>query len=145
MHSWIAHHWLTDEFYSLSTVTNTLAYRSIALDFEIWVGCNPDIQRIHLDHFSTLLRTSRYKHFNAKQRVSKLGVIRKLLFVLQTDWYPHDMVQDIVAAIKVVAQTCFSVDEAIKPIVSYLAANLHEGRSQHVLHKSINIFILIWV
>jgi hypothetical protein len=119
---------------SLSTITNALAYRSIALDFEIWVGCNPDIQRIHLDHFTTLLRTSRYKNFNAKQRINKLGIIRKLLFALQTDWYSRDMAPHIVAAIKVVAQMCFSVDETIKPVVSYLAANLHEGKPRCSLY-----------
>ena len=118
----------------LSTIVNTLAYRSIALDFEIWVGTNPDIQRIHLDHFTTLLKTSRYKQFNAKQRIGKFGAIRKLIFALQTDWYAQNVIPHVVAAIKVVAHACFSVDETIKPLVSYLAANLHDGKRTTV-HK----------
>lgn len=43
------------------------------------------------------------------------------------EWYPEEMIGDLIGALKVVAQTHFSTDETIKPLVSYLAANLHEG------------------
>ncbi|TDL19109.1 beach-domain-containing protein [Rickenella mellea] len=109
-----------------STIVNTLAYRTLALDLEIWSGTPTEIQRAHLDHFATLLKTSRYKAFNARQRIAKFGVVRKLLFVLQTAWYAQDVVRDVVAALKTVALACFSADETIKPMVSYLAANLHD-------------------
>lgn len=62
-----------------------------------------------------------------RQRLAKYGVVRKLLFVLQMEWYPEEMIGDLIGALKVVAQTHFSTDETIKPLVSYLAANLHEG------------------
>jgi len=77
----------------------------------------------------TLLQTSRFKRFNIKQRFAKLGLVRKLLFVLHTEWYSHNTIPFVVEALKVAAQSNFSADDAIKPIISYLAANLHEGIS----------------
>jgi hypothetical protein len=113
--------------FSLSTVVNSVAYRAIALDFELWARTRKEVQRVHLEHFITLLQTSRFKKFNTKQRFAKLGLVRKLLFVLQTEWYSHDTIPFVVDALRVVAQANFSADDAIKPIISYLAANLHEG------------------
>ncbi|KAI0746713.1 beach-domain-containing protein [Daedaleopsis nitida] len=109
-----------------STIVNTVAYRAIALDFQLWSRTRREIQLVHLEHFATLLDTSRHKRFNMKQRMSKMGVVRKLLFVLQTDWYPSDMLPFLLETLKVVAEANFSIDDAIRPLVSYLAANLHE-------------------
>ena len=106
---------------------NTVAYRAIALDFQLWSRTKREIQLVHLEHFATLLDASRHKRFNAKQRMSKMGVVRKLLFVWQTDWYGLDVQPFLLEAIRVVAEANFSIDDAIRPIVSYLAANLHEG------------------
>lgn len=104
-----------------------MAYRAIALDFELWSRTQKEIQRVHLEHFATLLQTSRFKRFNIKQRFAKLSLVRKFLFVLQTDWYQHDTIPFVVEALTVAIQANFSADDAIKPIISYLAANLHEG------------------
>jgi len=114
---------------SLSTVINSVAYRAIALDFELWARTRKEVQHVHLEHFMTLLQTSRFKRFNIKQRFAKLGLVRKLLFVLHTEWYSHNTIPFVVEALKVAAQSNFSADDAIKPIISYLAANLHEGIS----------------
>jgi hypothetical protein len=114
--------------FSLSTVVNSVAYRAIALDFELWARTRKEVQRVHLEHFTTLLQTSRFKKFNTKQRFAKLGLVRKLLFVLQTEWYSHDTIPLVVDALRVVAQANFYADDAIKPMISYLAANLHEGK-----------------
>ena len=117
---------------SHSTITNTVAYRAIALDFQLWSRTKKEIQLVHLEHFATLLETSRHKRFNMKQRMSKMGVARKLLFVLQTDWYPSDMLPFVLETLKVVAEANFSIDDAIRPIVSYLAANLHERKGSQL-------------
>ena len=116
-------------------MVNSVAYRAIALDFELWARTRKEIQRVHLEHLTTLLYTSRFKRFNIKQRFAKLGLVRKLLFVLQTEWYERDMIPFVVDALKIAAQANFNPDDAIKPIVSFLAVNLHEG--------SQNIFVLI--
>ncbi|KAJ6588193.1 beach-domain-containing protein [Mycena capillaripes] len=110
-----------------STVVNAVAYRAIALDFELWGRTRQEVQRVHLEHFTTLLITSRYKKFNIKQRFAKIGLVRKLLFALQTNWYQPEVVPFVVEALKSAAQANFSKEEAIKPIVSYLAANLHSS------------------
>ncbi|GLB40924.1 putative WD40 repeats [Lyophyllum shimeji] len=109
-----------------STVVNSVAYRAIALDFELWSRARKEIQQIYLEHFTTLLQTSRYRRFNSRQKFAKLGLVRKLLFVLQTDWFQHDMISFVLEALKVAVQANFSKDDTIKPVVAYLAANLHE-------------------
>ncbi|KAJ7856539.1 beach-domain-containing protein [Mycena leptocephala] len=113
-----------------STVVNAVAYRAIALDFELWARTRQEVQRVHLEHFTTLLITSRYKKFNVKQRFAKIGLVRKLLFALQTNWYQPEVVPYVIEALKAAALANFSKDEAIKPLVSYLAANLHGGGAE---------------
>lgn len=108
-------------------MVNLVAYRAIALDFELWARTRREIQHAHLEHFTTLLQTSHFKRFNIKQRFAKLGLVRKFLFVLQTEWYSHDTIPFVVEALKVAARANLSADDCIKPIVSFLAANLHEG------------------
>ncbi|KIJ62307.1 hypothetical protein HYDPIDRAFT_30564 [Hydnomerulius pinastri MD-312] len=108
----------------LSTLTNTVAYRTIALDFELWSMTSTDIQRAHLEHFAFLLRASRYRKFNARVRLSKLGIVRRLLFALQSAWYPPESIPHVVSALVVVMQAQFTPGDAIKPTVSYISANL---------------------
>lgn len=112
---------------SHSTIVNTVAYRAIALDFILWSRTSTEIQRAHLDHFVTLIETSRYKKFNVRQRFHKMGVVRKFLFVLQTDLYPPDALPSFLEALRSAVKAQFSSDETIKPLMSMLAANLHEG------------------
>ncbi|KIK98640.1 hypothetical protein PAXRUDRAFT_823685 [Paxillus rubicundulus Ve08.2h10] len=108
----------------LSSVTNTIAYRAIALDFELWSMTAIDIQRAHLEHFAFLLRASRYRKFNTRVRLSQLNIARRLLFALQSSWYPLETVPHVVNALAVVAQAHFTANDAIKPIVSYISANV---------------------
>ncbi|KAG2033253.1 hypothetical protein BDR03DRAFT_935719 [Suillus americanus] len=110
----------------LSTVVNTIAYRAVALDFELWSKTSADIQRAHLEHFAFLLRASRYRNFTIKMRLSKLGIVRKLLFALQSAWHPQESISLVVNTLVLVAQSSFTAEEAIKPIVSYIAATLAE-------------------
>lgn len=110
-------------------MVNVVGYRVLALDFDLWSRTKKEIQQLYLEHFITLLRTSRYKTFNAKQRLSKMNIVRKLLFAVQADWYHGDMLQGVIDVLAVVAEMIFSKEETIKPIVSYLAANLPEGAS----------------
>ncbi|KAG1855169.1 hypothetical protein DFJ58DRAFT_716258 [Suillus subalutaceus] len=111
----------------LSTVVNTIAYRAVALDFELWSKTSADIQRAHLEHFAFLLRASRYRQFTIKMRLSKLSIVRKLLFAIQSAWYPQESISLVVNTLVLVAQSSFTAEEAIKPIVSYIAATLAEA------------------
>jgi hypothetical protein len=59
-------------------------------------------------------------------RLSKLGIVRKLLFAIQSAWYPQESISLVVNTLVLVAQSSFTAEEAIKPIVSYIAATLAE-------------------
>lgn len=110
---------------------NPVAYKCIALDFHFWSLVSPPIQALYWQHFSMLLENSRFQRFNIKQRFAKKfaspGVIRLMLFFLQTDLYTDDMIKQLVAAMEAVARYTWSTEGAIKPILSYLAANLVES------------------
>jgi len=131
-------------FSSQSTIINPPAYRALALDFSLWSHTRIEIQRAHLEHFGTLLRISRYKSFNWGQRMKKMGIIRRLLFVLLGDGYKGRdtsvdnrnagtgplMVSYVVEALgaALMAPGAFGKDD-VKAVVAYLAANLHECES----------------
>jgi len=110
-----------------STIVNLGAYRALALDFELWSRTRKEIQTVYFEHFITLMETSRFKMFNIVQRFSKLNLIRKLLFALQAEWFDGEMSSRLIDTLNIACRADFSRDGAIKPIVSYLAANLHES------------------
>jgi len=97
------------------------------MDFELWSRCSKAVQEAHFDHFVLLLESSKFKRFNLKQRLAKFSPIRKLLFVLQTEMYSHQMAPALIQSLTTFLRHHFSADAAIKPVISYLAANLHEG------------------
>ena len=87
------------------------AYRAIALDLVIWSTTKAEIQRAYFEHLITLVKTSKYRNFNTRQRLGQLGIVRKLLFALQTDWFGQDIVEHIINALKHVAQVGHSFFE----------------------------------
>ncbi|KAF4609487.1 hypothetical protein D9613_012349 [Agrocybe pediades] len=125
-----------------STIINGPAYRALALDFSLWSRTRIEIQRAHLEHFATLLRVSRYRFFNWSQRMKKMGIVRRLLFVLLGDGYQGRdiavaertggngpfMVTYVIEALRaaLMAPGAFGKED-VKAVVAYLAANLHEG------------------
>lgn len=74
-----------------------------------------------------LLHTSKYKKFNARQRLGKMNAVRRFLFALQTNWYQLESVPWLVDTMKLIVQSDLSTNDVIKPLVAYLAANLHQG------------------
>lgn len=108
-----------------STIVNAVGYRAIALDFLLWSRTDPEIQRAHLEHFTILVQTSRYKRFNIKQRYHKMAIVRKFLFVLQTNLYQPALLPVLIDALRAIVEANFSPDEAIKPLLSMIAANVH--------------------
>ncbi|KAF8315416.1 beach-domain-containing protein [Clavulina sp. PMI_390] len=111
-----------------AVIINPVAYRSIALDFHFWSLMPSSIQVLYWQHFRAILEASRFHKFNIKQRFAKRfsspGVVRQLLFMLQTDLFAEDMVRQLVTALEVIAKSNWSSEASIKPILSYLAANL---------------------
>jgi hypothetical protein len=113
---------------SHSTITNPVAYRFIALDFELWSKTRDEIQRVHLEHFIDLVVTSRYSDFNVNQRLSGMGLTRRFLFVWQTSFYEAETVPQFLKSFKAVMESSFLAEDTIKPVLSYLAAHLHDGK-----------------
>lgn len=130
----------------LSTIVNPLAYKAIGLDFSLWArtgssitappsavpssatsskpklklpGYKKQIQRAHLEQFTTLLETSRYRAFNWKVGLGEgssskkdknhgtsalggshgvghgVGLVRRILFALQMGWYSANNTPDL--------------------------------------------------
>lgn len=119
---------LSSSFRSHSTITNPVAYRFIALDFELWSRTRDEIQRVHLEHFIDLVATSQYRRFNLKQRLSGMGLTRRFLFVWQTSCYAAESLPYFLKSFKVVMASSFFAEDTIKPVLSYLAAHLHSGK-----------------
>ncbi|KZT37329.1 beach-domain-containing protein [Sistotremastrum suecicum HHB10207 ss-3] len=111
---------------SHSTVFNTPAYALIALDFEIWSHTSTEVQLAHLGHFSFLFKDNIHARFNMKQKLSKFGLVNRLLFALQTPWYELEVIPALIDAIAICADSDFSAGPTIKPLVSYIAAHLHD-------------------
>ncbi|KAG8984948.1 hypothetical protein FRB94_005904 [Tulasnella sp. JGI-2019a] len=107
-----------------STIINAVAYRTIALDFAFWSQVPLILGRLHLSHFQTVLQVSRFKVFNAKSRFNKFGAVKRILFVIQTPMYKDDLIRDLIDALMCIVKYNFSAEATIKPLVSYLAANL---------------------
>ena len=76
-----------------------------------------------------LLQQSKYKRFNSSQRLGKMNVIRKLIFAIQTDFYPLESVPWLIDTLRVVAQADLTLNHVYKPLVQYLAASLHAGKA----------------
>ncbi|KAI0273049.1 beach-domain-containing protein [Russula aff. rugulosa BPL654] len=124
-----------------STITNPIAYRFIALDFELWSKTHDEIQRVHLEHFIDLVVTSRHRHFNVKQRLFELGLTRRFLFVWQTSCYTGENVPYFLKALKAVMESSFNPEDTIKPVLSYIAAHLYDTAPDVSSPKS----ILSWI
>ncbi|KAH9026097.1 hypothetical protein EDB84DRAFT_1440213 [Lactarius hengduanensis] len=101
--------------HSHSTITNPVAYRFITPDFELWSRTRGAIQRVHLEHFFNLVVTSRHKRFNVKQQLAG------------TSWYSAEALPSFLKLFGAVMESSFVADDAIKPVLSYLVAHLHNG------------------
>jgi hypothetical protein len=56
-----------------------------------------------------------------------MGIVRKFLFVLQTDLYQPALLPALTDSLRAMVEANFSPDETIKPLLSMIAANVHDG------------------
>lgn len=108
-----------------SALVNPFLYRIVLLDLDIWSKTTTDLQKIHLEHFSVLMRISKNRRFNVK-RVARMQIVKKLLYGLRAKLYGEEMVAHVVAAVRACALSSFS-EATIRVISSYLAASLCQG------------------
>jgi len=64
----------------LVQLAQVLSFVSMVVGFRLIDGV------AHLKHFTILVQMSQYRAFNTKQRMAKMGLVRKLLFTLQAEW-----------------------------------------------------------
>ncbi|PWY97683.1 beach-domain-containing protein [Testicularia cyperi] len=116
-----------------ATLVNPFLYRIIMLDFELWTRTSVDLQRLHLDHFKTLLRVSRHRRFNAK-RVAKMQVVKKVVHALRSDRYTEEISSSLVAALRVCLSALFT-DTSLRLVTSFLASELCRSRETESLRR----------
>lgn len=116
-----------------AALVNPFLYRLIVLDFDLWTRTPEALQQAHLSHLECLLRSSRHRRFNIK-RVSKMHIVKKLLYALRFGSYSDEMAPHVITAVRVVLISSFS-DVAVRSISSYLASSLCQAEevplSQH--------------
>lgn len=83
---------------SHAVVHNIAAYRAVALDFELWSKASSEVVSMYLQHFHHLVTTSKFSRFNNLRSFQKLGVVRKLLFALKSQWFPQSALPEVVGA-----------------------------------------------
>lgn len=115
-----------------AALINPFLYRVMMLDFSLWTQMPLDVQLAHLDHFVALLKSSRYRRFNAK-RMAKMQIARKILFAMETlqaqesrDSRTEDkdvVMSKYITTLRIVLISSFN-DGAIRALSSFLAAQL---------------------
>lgn len=58
-----------------------------------------------------------------------MGIVRKFLFVLQTNLYQPALLPALTDALGAIVEANLSPDETIKPLLSMIAANIQTGLS----------------
>ncbi|PWN32498.1 beach-domain-containing protein [Meira miltonrushii] len=132
----------------LVALVNPFLFRVCMLDFGLWASASSiEVQIAHLEVLNTLLRTSKYRRFNAK-RVAKMQITRKLLSFLSgtnggantdssynilstyTSEQQAMLAVEYVSALRTLLVANFN-DAAIRAISSFLAIHLCKPKSDN--------------
>jgi hypothetical protein len=77
-------------------VHNSVAYRSLGLEFELWSYGQLGVTSLYLEHFQYLLVDSKHRRFNLLRTFQKSAMIRKLLFALRSGLFDAAVVPVVV-------------------------------------------------
>jgi hypothetical protein len=123
-----------------TALSNPFLFRLFLLDFQLWTRCDDDTQRVHLQHFGTLLRISRHRRFNIR-RSGKMQLARKvsdlassapvrtdpwhtqMLYALRANVFSEETLEEAIQALRVVLIASFS-EANIRALTTYLASQL---------------------
>lgn len=81
---------------SSASVHNSVAYRALGLEFELWSYASDDVIRYYLQHFKHLLVTSKHKRFNILRTFQKSAMVKKMLYTLRSGLFAIEVVPDVV-------------------------------------------------
>ncbi|AFR98636.2 hypothetical protein C343_06613 [Cryptococcus neoformans C23] len=107
-----------------ATVHNSVAYRALGLEFELWSYASDDVIRYYLQHFKHLLVTSKHKRFNILRTFQKSAMVKKMLYTLRSGLFAIEVVPDVVDTLRLALEARWSGENGIKPIFSYLVSAL---------------------
>ncbi|KAK4047538.1 beige protein-like 1 [Microbotryomycetes sp. JL201] len=105
-----------------SVVSNVLAFRFIVLDFTLWSAVDVGLQQMHLLRLKQLLQLSAYPEFNLR-RLTKMHVVRKVLFALRTSLFDDSLLEEVVDLLLELARSNFTTD-TVRHIATFLTATL---------------------
>ncbi|WVQ84943.1 hypothetical protein IAT38_007106 [Cryptococcus sp. DSM 104549] len=107
-----------------ATVHNSVAYRSLGLEFELWSYASDEVILYYLRHFEYLLSTSKHKRFNVLRTFQKSAMVKKMLYALRSGLFSLEVVPNVVDVLKLALEARWSGEDAIKPMFSYLVSAL---------------------
>ncbi|WWC96475.1 hypothetical protein V866_003343 [Kwoniella sp. B9012] len=119
-----------------ATVHNSVAYRALGLEFELWSYASDDVVRFYLKHFEYLLSTSKHKRFNVLRTFQKSAVVKKMLYALRSGLFDLEVVPDVVVALRLALEARWSGEDAIKPVFSYLVSSLCQNNMSFSLNPT---------
>lgn len=108
-----------------SALVNPFLYRVVFLDFTLWSMASREVQVAYFGHFDLLLKTSLQRKFNIK-RITKMPIIRKLLYCLQTG---PELWPQMLEALKTVLLVSWT-EASLRSVTSYLATSLCRSGKQ---------------
>lgn len=80
-----------------------MAYRSLALDFELWSYAQLPVVAVYLQHFEHLLSTSKHVRYNVLRTFQKSAMVRKMLYALRSGFFEPTAVPMVVGQSAVLA------------------------------------------
>jgi hypothetical protein len=97
---------------SSATVHNSVAYRALGTEFELW-SCAPlGVVSLYLQHFDYLLRDSKHARYNLLRTFQKSTVVRKLLFAMRSGYFDPAIVPVVVDTLNLVLASRWSAEDA---------------------------------
>ncbi|EIW67561.1 hypothetical protein TREMEDRAFT_33244 [Tremella mesenterica DSM 1558] len=109
---------------AIATVHNSVAYRTIGLEFELWSLAPLGITSLYLQHFEYLLSTSRHARYNLLRTFQRSSMIKKLLHTLRSNYFDPAVIPVVVDTLRLVLSARWSSEDSIKPVFSYLVSGL---------------------
>nr|XP_019013052.1 uncharacterized protein I206_02549 [Kwoniella pini CBS 10737]OCF51833.1 hypothetical protein I206_02549 [Kwoniella pini CBS 10737] len=119
---------------SNATVHNSVAYRALGLEFDLWSYASDDVVRFYLKHFEYLLSTSKHKRFNVLRTFQKSAMVKKMLYALRSGLFDLEVVPNVIDALRLALEARWSGEDSIKPVFSYLVSALCQNNMSLTLN-----------
>lgn len=114
---------------STATVHNSVAYRALGLDFELWSGAPIGVISVYLQHFASLLTTSKHARYNVLRTFQKSAMVKRLLYAMRSGSFDPAATQMLVDTLSIALTARWSGEDAIKPTFSYLVSALCQNNA----------------